>query len=314
MPERERAPHECLPGQLDMWKDFATPSCNRVRAKNKPPEPDSDGFFDAAGATEICGRRQCTVAFASEFVATVTHKTKQVPLTAIAPGKWDPVSILKACSAACGRESFDADESTAKPTNPKGLDDIRIARVVAADGLRPYLSKRRKHRRRDDDGYVKIMRPRQTWMRGQFDRDQGDNIPFAAPGDPTWAFLQMMRAVGSDSCGHINSYEVRRAIPAVEDAGLVDIKLGPRGMATATVTWTERAYLPKPTPRPAALAAERRHRPRVPGGRDRMRESDDRPYAAILAADDWRPMAEYVANGEFVYVKGYAYRAPHPHV
>jgi hypothetical protein len=26
MPERERAPHECLPGQLDMWKDYATHS------------------------------------------------------------------------------------------------------------------------------------------------------------------------------------------------------------------------------------------------------------------------------------------------
>jgi hypothetical protein len=31
-----------------------------------------------------------------------------------------------------------------------------------------------------------------------------------------------------------------------------------------------------------------------------MRETDDRPYAAILAGDDWRPMAEYGANEEFV--------------
>jgi hypothetical protein len=135
---RERAQFEDHPDQLDIWRDYATTQCNRVRAKNKPPEPDADGLFDAAGVRDICGRRQCSVAFASEFAATVTHKTTEVTLTAIAPGRWDPVSILKACAAACGRESFDVDESTAKPTNPWGLDEIRIAR-------RPYLSRRGKH-------------------------------------------------------------------------------------------------------------------------------------------------------------------------
>jgi hypothetical protein len=37
-----------------------------------------------------------------------------------------------------GPESFDVDEATAKPTNPAGLDEIRIARIVGADGVRPY--------------------------------------------------------------------------------------------------------------------------------------------------------------------------------
>ena len=137
-----------------MWKDYATPAANSVRAKNRPPEPDSDGFFDAAGVTEICGRRQCSVAFASEFAATVSHKAKTVPLHAIAPGKWDPVAILKACSAACGRESFGVDERTAKPSNPDGLDEIRIALVVGADGLRPYLSRIGKHQVLPDGGFL----------------------------------------------------------------------------------------------------------------------------------------------------------------
>jgi hypothetical protein len=87
MPMPERAPYEELESQLDMWADYATPACNRVRAKNQPPEPDQVGLFDAPGVTEICGRRQCSVAFASEYAATVTHKAKQVPLTAIGPGK-----------------------------------------------------------------------------------------------------------------------------------------------------------------------------------------------------------------------------------
>jgi hypothetical protein len=45
---------------------------------------------------------------------------------------------------------------------------------------------------------------------------------------------------------------------------------------------------------------------------DRM--VDARPYVALLAADDWRPMSEYVPSAEYVYVKGYAYMAPGPSV
>jgi hypothetical protein len=47
---------------------------------------------------------------------------------------------------------------------------------------------------------------------------------------------------------------------------------------------------------------------------DRMSESDDSPYAAILAADDWRPMAEYTADGKCACVKGYEYMSRHPSV
>ena len=39
-------------------------------------------------------------------------------------------------------------------------------------------------------------------------------------------------------------YAVRRALRALEDAGLLDIELGPRGgMAKAKCTWTPLAYL-----------------------------------------------------------------------
>jgi len=66
-PMPDRAPFEELEGQLDMRKDFATTQCNRVRAKNPPPEPDADGLFDAGGVKEICGPRQCVAEFASEY-------------------------------------------------------------------------------------------------------------------------------------------------------------------------------------------------------------------------------------------------------
>jgi hypothetical protein len=54
-----RAPYENLPGQLDMWKDYATLAANSVRTKNPPPEPDADGLFDVAGVTEITVARKC---------------------------------------------------------------------------------------------------------------------------------------------------------------------------------------------------------------------------------------------------------------
>jgi hypothetical protein len=237
-----------------MWADYATPARNRVRAKNQPPEPDQDGLFDAAGVTEICGRRQCSVAFASEYAATVTHKAKQVPLTAIGPGKWDPVSILKACSAACGRTSYDIDVATAKPANPEGLDEIKIARIVGADGLRPYLSKRGK--------YAVLSRgtisPSDVAYLGAHFPLLGNVVHRicqegrAITGNPTWAFRTIINAIDDRS-----DYDVRRALRALEDVGLVDVKLSPRGgMATATVTWTERAYLPKPTPGSVTMAAD----------------------------------------------------------
>lgn len=190
MPE-PRAPYEELEGQLDMWRDYATTQCNRVRAKNKPPEPDSDGLFDATGVTEICGRRQCVAAFVSEFAATVTHKTIQVPLTAIAP------AILKACSAACGRESFDVDEAKVQVTCDF-LNEVKIARVVAAEGLRPYLKRQGDYRRA---GNV-VRHPPNGLFRRLLQEDYIDadildppredhRLEIAKAGMHTWSFFQV---------------------------------------------------------------------------------------------------------------------------
>jgi hypothetical protein len=40
----------------------------------------------------------------------------------------------------------------------------------------------------------------------------------------------------------------------------------------------------------------------------------DLPYVALLAADDWRDVSEYVQSRDYFYVKGFAARAPHPSV
>ena len=86
MPDRERAPCENLPGQLDMWKDYAMPAVNSVRVKNPPPEP---------GCRRLLRRRrrhgnlrppQRGVALIDEVAAAATNKTTSVTLTAIAQG------------------------------------------------------------------------------------------------------------------------------------------------------------------------------------------------------------------------------------
>lgn len=111
--------------QIDMWRDAH--------------EPDRDGLFDVAGVTWLAGRRHCTVTAQSDLVLTVAAKAA-IKLVAIAPGRWDPVAILAACTRAQGRQAYEVDVETARITNPRGLDELKIARIVGADGMQPYLS------------------------------------------------------------------------------------------------------------------------------------------------------------------------------
>jgi hypothetical protein len=241
-------------GQQELPLDysaFSSPACNAVRKKNAPPEPDDDWLFDAAGVTDICGRRQCTVQFKSELIAEVSGSAYKraaanpttpakmpdpIMLTATKPGRWHPVDILAACTKANVGRVYDVPANAVVSNPPVGdgdrLDEVKIARVVGADGLRPYLSKRGK----------------QDW-------------PGAAPGMPTWTFRCLLfikkysdygtrRALREPESGttrqrSISDYGTRRALRALEDVGLVNIKLGPRGRrSTARVTWTKRAMLP----------------------------------------------------------------------
>lgn len=195
---------------------FATAAANHARRRSSPPQPDRDGLFDADGVTIIAGRRQCAVEVAGDLFVDIQFKETKIRVTAIAPGRWDAVAVLSACTRAHGNRAYEVDYATAKPTNPNGLDELRIAAIVAADGLRPFLSKR--------------------------------------PSAATWAFRKVTDAWSSPKFGFreypngchslMRDYRVRRAMRALEDAGLVHIELGPRGgMATAKVTWLPRAYL-----------------------------------------------------------------------
>jgi len=216
---------------------FATAAANHARRRNAPPQPDHDGLFDAECVAIICGRRQCHFEVAGELFGTVQFKEASVPLTAIAPGRWDPVAALSACTKAHGNRAYEVDYATAKLTNPGGLDEIRIARVVGADGVRPYLSKKRRYFEAAYGVWAPVERPLET--------EQGFRETFrVSAGKPTWAFRKLFEGFARDQHRFTGDYRVRRALRALEDAGLLSIHLGPRGgMATAKCTWTARAYL-----------------------------------------------------------------------
>lgn len=217
---------------------FATAAANHARRRNAPPAPDVDGLFDAEGVAIICGRRQCHFEVAGELFGTVRFKETSVPLAAIAPGRWDAVAVLAACTKAHGNRAYEVDYATAKPTNPGALDEIRVARVVGADGVRPYLSKKGRYFEAAYGVWAPVERPLET--------EQGFRETFrVSAGKPTWAFRKLFDGFAPDGrhC-FTGDPTVRRSLRALEDAGLVHIELGPRGgMATAKVTWLPRAYL-----------------------------------------------------------------------
>lgn len=213
---------------------FATAQSNWARMKNAPPQPDADGLFDARGVDVLCGRRQCYFDVAGDLFGHVQFNKTRIPLTAIAPGKWDPVAVLAACTKVHGNRVYDVDYATVKPTNPGGIDELRIARVVGADGIRPHLSKKGRYFEADYGVWAPVARPTEAEM-------DFHDFSRASAGKPTWAFRTLLFGHGGP---RTSDYRVRRALRALEDVGLVRIQLGPRGgMAAARYTWLPRAFL-----------------------------------------------------------------------
>lgn len=108
---------------------------------------------------------------------------------------------------------FEIDESVAHPVNKDGVDEIKVARIIGADGLLTYM-----------------VRP--------------------PAGSPSTAFRAVLATVNAGQKNATATDEVAsnvavgRALRALEDVGLVTITLGPRGnFYGAIVRWTDRAYL-----------------------------------------------------------------------
>jgi hypothetical protein len=150
-------------------------------------EPDADGLFDFAGVAEIARRRATRVTFVSPLPIDLADKqAKTHTLTAIAPGKWDPVPIIAARKLARDDEVYDVDMATAKVRNEYGLDERKIARIVGADEVRPYLSRRSRYFRNADDP-DHLIRPWYKCLAEGWPAVVPRVMENAYPGEPTWA-------------------------------------------------------------------------------------------------------------------------------
>ena len=136
----------------DALYEFETPTSDLERISSPIPPPDENGLFNKEGVLALARRRGIVECADAEIVARgvdnfvitlvldpVRSDVGDVRLTAIAPGKWEPVAILEACGELNGLDNFNINYSVARPRNHDDLDELKIARIVAAEGLNPYL-------------------------------------------------------------------------------------------------------------------------------------------------------------------------------
>jgi hypothetical protein len=160
-------------------------------------------------------------------------------------GLWDPVSIVSACTRARGLQVFEVDRSTAKPKNEGRLDEIKIARICGADGLRPYLSRKSNLIQRNAENFAPP--------------NLGVMVARGVPGGQTWSFQQVLWSERNDDA-RANSYAWRKAVRTLQDVGLLDVTPGPRsGLVRAVCRWTPLAYLPEIAPAPMEIHPDDDH-------------------------------------------------------
>jgi hypothetical protein len=160
-------------------------------------------------------------------------------------GLWSPVNIFRACREAPGQPHYEIAYAKAKIKNPGGLDEIWIAEIIGADGVRRYLSRPGQYEveHRDNGQFAMYHNPLHAndhLIKEAFVA-MGNTTPKAATGDWTWPMFCIMHRTIK---GAGKSYEYRRAIRALDDAGVLKLIIGPRGgFGTATFKWLPLAYL-----------------------------------------------------------------------
>lgn len=112
-----------------------------------PMEPNEHGLFTVKQVAVLASKRGCRIHEAGDFVIEIEHpgqgrgKWTRATITAHDRGLWPPVNIFRACREAAGQPHYGVNQATAKIKNPGNLDEVRIAEIVGADGVRPYLSR-----------------------------------------------------------------------------------------------------------------------------------------------------------------------------
>ncbi len=108
------------------------------------PHVDGHGRLNAAALAEVCALRSCKVVRIDEDAGAAVIRDRDVRrepvlLAWAAPGYWVPEQALEACRRARGYDEPDFRLPDTFNFTGSGLREDRIARLLAADGIRPYV-------------------------------------------------------------------------------------------------------------------------------------------------------------------------------
>jgi hypothetical protein len=215
-----------------------------------PMTPNEHGLFTVDQVAVLASKRACSIHKAGDYSIEIKHpgklttEWKHAKIMATDKGLWHPVQIFRGCREAAGKPSYEVNQATAKIKNPGGLNEVLIAEIIGADGVRPYLSRPSQYWVHENGGQYHTPptgQMRQLIAAGY--AGVGENgMGRADAGNWTWPMLAIMLHVPSDLAG--KSYDYRRAVRTLEDAGLINLTLGARGgFGTAWFEWYPRAYL-----------------------------------------------------------------------
>jgi hypothetical protein len=200
-----------------------------------PMAPNTNGLFTVDQVAVLASKRGCVTHQASDYGIDIQYRRKpSVKIMATDKGLWHPVKIFRACREAAGQPHYEIDYAKAKIKNPGNLNEVLIAEVIGADGVRPYLTKKSQHWDFGDES---------EWV--QLEDPPPGHVKFVCPSDGkpgswTWPFFCIMNQY---IFGAGKSHEYRRAVRALNDAGLLKLNLGSRGgFGAATFEWLPAAY------------------------------------------------------------------------
>jgi hypothetical protein len=192
----------------------------RVLPEQTDLRPDENWLLGVHQVAGHAWRRGCEVIYNSDLALDITHPDqdtrKAVVVTATYRGRWSLINVLAACSEATGHRPYVVDPTKIRLQNPAGIDELWIAKLIAADGIPPY--------RRP---------PRNHWW------------------TPCMARVMEIRDGALPRTSH-QIYDFRRCVRTLNDVGLLTTKFGRNGgLYSASHSWLPRAYLPaKPEPTP----------------------------------------------------------------
>jgi hypothetical protein len=201
-----------------------------VELGDVPMTPNANGLFTVDQVAVLASKRDCLIHKAGDYTIEIKHPVKgqftNASIMAHDKGLWHPVNIFRACREAARQPHYEIDYAKAKIKNPGNLDEILIASVIGADGVRPYLS-------------------------GPSNLSE-DGVTFGDVGDWTRPMKHVMTGRPGGT-----QYHYRRAIRALDDAGLLKLTVGARGgFETATFEWLPAAYLTVEAPKLASVDSD----------------------------------------------------------